>query len=281
MLELRPIFGNEIPLRAIQDWACGDDVRCRKRVADGLRRWRKRGLVVARGAGRGLRYSFTPQLLEWLDQLSNQNGWSFKPTRSTRPVDGPWGTTLRIYKMILESRVGMHTREIERRLGISRTAVRYHINKLKRLGLVEEPFPGYVKPAPPDMRRVEEALEAAGELRVFLEALGLTYANGRIQLKPFTAKEYRMVRKEGSLRKAQRELKELRDRAIIIRLPGRKCRFGFYIINPIYPVRIPEHIHDESTKHLYGGWRVWKRRKNSSNCRSCVRVGLGILCDGG
>jgi biotin operon repressor len=280
MLELRLIFGNEIPLKAIQDRACGDDAKCRKGVTDGLRRLRKRGLVVARGARRGLRYIVTQQLIE-LYQISKQKKQCFKRTRSTRPVDAPWGTTLRIHKMILESRVGMHTSEIERRLGISRTAVRYHINKLKRLGLVEEPFPGYVKPAPPDMRRVEEALEAAGELRVFLEAVGLIYANGRVWLRPFTAKEYAMVKKERSLRKAQRELKELRDKAIIIRLPGRKCRFGFYIINPIYPVRIPEHIHDESTKHLYGGWRVWKRRKNSSNCRSCVRVGLGILCDGG
>jgi DNA-binding transcriptional ArsR family regulator len=173
----------------------------------------------------------------------------------------------------------MHTREIERRLGISRTAVRYHINKLKRLGLVEEPFPGYVKPAPPDMRRVEEALKAASELRVFLEAVGLIYANGRIQLKPFTAKEYAMVRK-ASLRKAQRELKRSSDEAIIIRLPGRKCRFGFYIINPIYPVRIPEHIHDRSTRHLYGGWRVWRRRKSSSNLRSRVPVMWGILGGG-
>ena len=280
MLELRLIFGNEIPLKAIQDRACGDDAKCRKGVTDGLRRLRKRGLVVARGARRGLRYIVTQQLIE-LYQISKQKKQCFKRTRSTRPVDAPWGTTLRIYRMIVESRVGMHTREIERRLGISRTAVRYHINKLKRLGLVEEPFPGYVKPAPPDMRRVEEALEAAGELRVFLEALGLTYANGRIQIKPFTAKEYRMVRKEGSLRKAQRELKELRDRAIIIRLPGRRCRFGVYIINPIYPVQMPQHTHDRSTKHLYGGQRVWRRRKNSSSCRSCVRVGLGILCDGG
>jgi DNA-binding transcriptional ArsR family regulator len=281
MLELRPIFDNEIPLRAIQDWACGDDVRCRKGVADGLRRWRKRGLVVARGVGRGLRYSFTPQLLEMCVQLSDQSGWSFKRARSTRPVDGPWGTTLRIYKMILESRIGMYAREIEGRLGISRTAVRYHINKLKRLGLIREPFPGYVEPAPPDMKRVEEALEAAGEHRIVLEAVGLIYANGRLWLRPFTTKEYAMVKKEGSLRKAQRELKQLRDRAIIIRLPGRRCRFGVYIINPIYPVRIPEHVHDGSTKHLYGGWRVWKRRKNSSNGRSCMRVKWGVLGDGG
>jgi predicted DNA-binding transcriptional regulator len=281
MPELMRIYGNEIPLRAIQDWACGDDAKCRKGVADGLRRWRKRGLIGARGARRGLKYIITPQLLELLYQLSNRKRLSLKRTRSTRPVDAPWGTTLRIYKMILESRVGMRTREIERRLGISRTAVRYHINKLKRLGLVEEPFPGYVRPAPPDMRRVEEALEATSELRVFLEAVGLIYANGRIWLRPFTAKEYKMVKNDGSLRNAQRELKQLRDRAIIIRLPGRKCRFGFYIINPIYPVRIPEHIHDESTKHLYGGWRVWKRRKNSSNCRSCVRVGGGVLGVGG
>jgi predicted DNA-binding transcriptional regulator len=281
MPELMRIYGNEIPLRAIQDRACGDDVRCRKGVADGLRRWRKRGLVGARGARRGLIYIITPQLLELLYQLSNRKRLSLKRARSTRPVDAPWGTTLRIYKMILESRVGMYTREIERRLGISRVAVRYHINKLKRLGLVEEPFPGYVKPAPPDMRRVEEALEAAGELRVFLEAVGLIYANGRIWLRPFTTKEYAMVKKEGSLRKAQRELKQLRDRAIIIRLPGRRCRFGVYIINPIYPVQIPLHVHDKSTKHLYGGSRVWRRRRNSSSCRSCVRVRRGISGDGG
>jgi hypothetical protein len=59
MLELRLIFGNEIPLKAIQDRACGDDAKCRKGVTDGLRRLRKRGLVVARGARRGLRYGFT------------------------------------------------------------------------------------------------------------------------------------------------------------------------------------------------------------------------------
>jgi transposase len=241
---------------------------------------RKRGLVVAKGAGRGLRYGFTPQLLEMLDQFSNQKGRSFKRTRSTRPVDAPWGTTLRIYKMILESRIGLFTREIEGRLGISRVAVRYHINKLKKLGLVVESSPGYVAPAPLDMK-VEKALEAAGEYRTVLEAVGLIYANGRVWLRPFTAKKYAMVKKEGSLRKAQRELKQLKDKAIIIRLPGRKCRFGVYIINPIYPVRIPEHVHDGSTKHLYGGWRVWKRRKNSSNGRSCVRVKRGILGDGG
>ncbi len=170
---------------------------------------------------------------------------------------------MRIYKMILESRIGMYTREIEGRLGISRTAVRYHINKLKRLGLVREPFPGYVEPAPPDMKRVEEALEAAGELRAVLEAVGLLYANGRIRLRPFTAKEYRAVKKDGSLRKAQRELKQLKDKAIIIRLPGRRCRFGIYIINPIYPVQIPQHTHDRSTNHFYGGQKVWKRRKSS------------------
>jgi DNA-binding transcriptional ArsR family regulator len=280
MIELRPMFGNEIPLRAIQDRACGENVKCRKGIADGLRRFRKRGLVIARGAKRGLRYGFTPQLLEWLDQLSKRKRLSFKPARSSKPVDAPWGTTLRIYKMILESRIGMYTREIEGKLGISRTAVRYHINKLKRLGLVEEPFPGYVKPAPPDMRRVEEALEAAGEYRAVLEAVGLIYANGRVWLRPFTAKKYAMVKKEGSLRKAQRELKQLRDRAIIIRLPGRKCRFGVYIINPIYPVQIPQHIHDRSTRHLYGRWRVWRRRKSSSNLRSRVPVMWGILGGG-
>ena len=280
MFELRLIFGNEIPLKVIQDRACGDDAKCRKGVTDGLRRLRKRGLVVAKGARRGLRYGFTPQLLEMLDQSSNRKRCSLKRTRSTRPVDAPWGTTLRIYKMILESRIGLFTREIEGRLGISRVAVRYHINKLKRLGLVREPFLGYVEPAPLDMKRVEEALEVAGEHRIVLEAVGLVYANGRVWLRPFTTKEYAMVKKEGSLRKAQRELKQLRDRAIIIRLPGRKCRFGVYIINPIYPVRIPEHIHDKSTKHLYGGSRVWRRKRNRSPRRSRVRVKRGILGGG-
>jgi predicted DNA-binding transcriptional regulator len=278
MFELRLIFGNEIPLKAIQDRACGDDAKCRKGVTDGLRRLRKRGLVGARGARRGLRYIVTQQLIE-LYQISKRKKQCFKRTRSTRPVDAPWGTTLRVYKLILERR-GMFTREIEGMLGISRTAARYQINKLKKLDLVREPFPGYVEPAPPDMERVERALEAAGELRTILEAVGLIYANGRIQLKPFTAKEYRMVKKDGSLRKAQRELKQLKDKAIIIRLPGRRCRFGVYIINPIYPVQIPQHTHDRSTKHLYGGQRVWRRRKSSSSCRSRVRVGRGILGGG-
>jgi DNA-binding transcriptional ArsR family regulator len=272
MLELRPMFDNEIPLRVIQDRACGDDAKCRKGVADGLRRLRRRGLVVFRGARRGLRYGFTPQLLEILIQLSNQKRLTLKRTRSSRPVDSPWGTTLRIYKMILESRIGMYTREIEGKLGISRTAVRYHVNKLKELGLVREPFPGYVEPAPPDMKRVEEALEAAGEHRVVLEAIGLIYANGRVWLRPFTAKDYAMVKKE-SLRKAQRELRQLRDESIIIRLPGRRCRLGVYIINPIYPTKIPQHVHDKSTRHLYGGWRVWRGKRKHSPYRSCVRVG--------
>jgi biotin operon repressor len=261
MLELRLIFGNEIPLKAIQDRACGDDAKCRKGVTDGLRRLRKRGLVVARGARRGLRYIVTQQLIE-LYQISKRKRRCFTRTRSTRPVDSAWGTTLRVFKMIVESR-GMFTREIEGRLGISRTAVRYHINKLKELDLVREPFPGFVEPAPLDMGRVERALEVAGELRAVLEAVGLIYANGRIWLRPFTAKEYRAVKKDGSLRKAQRELKQLKDEAIIIRLPGRRCRFGVYIINPIYPVQIPQHTHDRSAKHLYGGQRVWKRRKSS------------------
>jgi DNA-binding Lrp family transcriptional regulator len=277
MLELRLIFGNEIPLKAIQDKVCSDDAKCRKGVTDGLRRLRRRGLVVARGARRGLRYIVTQQLIE-LYQISKRKRQCFTRTRSTRPVDSAWGTTLRVFKMIVESR-GMFTREIEGRLGISRTAVRYQINKLKKLDLIREPFPGYVEPAPLDMERVERALEAAGELRVVLEALGLIYANGRIQLRPFTSKEYAMVKKE-SLRKAQHELNRLKDEAIIIRLPGRRCRLGFYIVNPIYPVRIPEHIHDGSTRHRYGGSRVWKRRRSSSNHRSCVRVGLGILGDG-
>jgi transposase len=275
IFELMPIFGNEIPLKAIQDRACGDNVKCRKGVADGLRRWRKRGLIGARGARRGLRYIITPQLLELLYQLSNRKRWSLKRTRSTRPVDSPWGTTLRIYKMILESRIGMYTSEIERRLGISRTAVRYHVNKLKRLGLVEEPFPSYVKPAPLDMRRVEEALKVADEHRIVLEAVGLIYANGRVWLRPFTTKEYAMVRK-ASLRKAQRELKQFKDKAIIIRLPGRRCRFGVHIINPIYPARIPQHVHDKGTRHLYGGSRVWRRRRNSSSCRSRAPVMGGV-----
>jgi DNA-binding transcriptional ArsR family regulator len=272
MLELKPMFENEIPLRVIQDKVCSENVKCRKGIADGLRRLRRRGLLIARGSGRGLRYGFTPQLLEMLVQLSNQNGWTFKHVKSSKPADAPWGTKLRIYKMILESRIGVYTREIERKLGISRTAVRYHINKLKRLRLVVEPSPGYVAPTPPDMKRVERALEAAGEHRVLLEATGLIYANGRIRLRPFTSKEFAMVMK-GSLRNAQRIVKQLKDKAIIIRLPGRRCRFGIYVINPIYPVRIPQHVHDRSTRHLYGGSRVWKRRKNSSAWRSCALAG--------
>jgi predicted transcriptional regulator len=279
MLELRPMFDNEIPLRVLQDKACGENAKCRRGVADGLRRLRRRGLVVARGARRGLRYGFTSQLLELLDRLSNQKRWTFKRIRSRRPVDSPWGTTLRVYKMILESR-GMYTREIEGRLGISRTAVRYHVNKLKRLGLVREPFPGYVEPAPLDMERVERALEAAGEYRVVLEAAGLIYANGRIQLRPFTTKELAMVMKV-SLRKAQRIIKQLKDKNIIIRLPGRRCRLGFYIINPIYPTRIPQHVHDRNTKHFYGGSR--RRKAVPPRCRSrarvrCVVFGGGGLC---
>jgi predicted transcriptional regulator len=275
MFELRAIFDNEIPLRAIQDRACGDDVKCRRRVADGLRRFRRRGLVTARGARRGLRYGFTPQLLETLVQLSYQNGLTLKRIRSSRPVDSPWGSTLRIYRMILESRLGMYTGEIERRLGISRTAVRYHVNKLKRLGLVVEPSPGYVAPTPLDMERMERALEAASEYRVVLEAAGLIYANARIQPRLFTTKELAMIMKV-SLRKAQRIVKQLKDRNIIIRLPGRRCRLGFYIINPIYPTHVPQHVHDKSTKHLYGGQRTWKRKKSSSGCRSCVPVMWGV-----
>jgi predicted transcriptional regulator len=185
--------------------------------------------------------------------------------------------------MILESRIGMYTSEIERRLGISRTAVRYHVNKLKRLGLVIEPSPGYVAPAPLDIGRVKRALEAAGEYRVVLEAAGLIYANARIQPRLFTTKELAMIMKV-SLRKTQRVVKQLKDKNVIIRLPGRRCRLGFYIINPIYPAHIPQHVHDRSTKHLYGGWRVCKRckrRKNPSGCRSRVRVKWCTLSVGG
>jgi len=263
MLELRPLYGDYIPLRSIQDHVClngqkthAEVKECRRKVAAGLRRMRRRVLLKAVGQNRGLLYGFTRELLEILrrggrDLLKRRR-------RSTRPVDAPFGTTLKVYKMILESRIGMFTREIEARLGISRVAVRYHVNRLKAWGLIVEPSRGYVRPAPLDLNRVNRALEAAKDLRVVLEALGLVYANGRIQPRPFTAKEAAMVMKV-SLRKAQGCLKQLKDNGVIIRAPGRRCRYGVYTINPVYPSRLPEHRHDRDTIHLYGGAR--RRRK--------------------
>jgi DNA-binding transcriptional ArsR family regulator len=160
--------------------------------------------------------------------------------------------------MVLESRIGMYTREIEARLGLSRVAVRYHVNRLKAWGLIVEPVRGYVRPAPLDPARLEKALQAAGELRVVLEALGLVYANGRVMLRPFATKEAAMLM-GSSLRKAQEKLRRSREDGVIIRVPGRRCRYGVCIINPVYPMRLPEHRHDRDTIHLYGGAR--RRRK--------------------
>ena len=255
MLELRPLYGDYIPLRSIQDHVCFDQPKvreCRRRVAAGLRRLRKRMLLKAVGRGRRLQYGFTMRLLA---VLKNGGMRVLKARRrSTRPVDAPHGTTLRVLKMVLESRIGVYTREIQARLGISRVAVRYHVNRLKAWGLIVEPFRGYVKPAPLDPARLELALRAAGGSRILLEAVGLVYANGRIQPRLFTAKEAAMVL-DSSLRKAQELLKRLREDGVIIRVPGRRCRLGVYVINPVYPTLLPEHRHDRDTIHLYGGAR--------------------------
>jgi DNA-binding transcriptional ArsR family regulator len=256
MLELRPIYGDYIPLRTIQDQVCFDIKPCRRRVAAGLRRLRRRGLLKAVGCGRGLWYAFTRRLLDVLRRGGRRV--LRRKRRSTRPVDAPFGTMLRVLKMVLESRVGVYTREIEARLGISRVAVRYHVNRLKALGLIVEPVRGYVKPAPLDMARLEKALQAARDLRIVLEAVGLVYANGRVQPRLFTAKETALVM-DSSLRKAQELLRRLRGDGVIIRVPGRRCRLGVYVINPVYPSRLPEHRHDRDTIHLYGGAR--RRRK--------------------
>jgi biotin operon repressor len=256
MLELRPLYGDYIPLRSIQDHACFDSKPCRRRVAAGLRRLRRRGLLKAVGCGRGLWYAFTRQLLEILKRGRRVLR---RKHRSTRPVDAPYGTMLRVLKMVLESRIGVYTREIEARLGISRVAVRYHVNRLKALGLIVEPVRGYVKPAPLDMVRLERILGAAGSSRPLLEAVGLVYANGRVQPRLFTAKEVAMIM-DSSLRKTQELLRRLREDGVIIRAPGRRCRLGVYVINPVYPSRLPEHRHTHDTIHLYGGARRRRRR---------------------
>jgi transposase len=252
MLELRPLYGDYIPLRTIQDRVCFEDKVCRRRVAAGLRRMRRRGLLKATGTGRGLWYAFTRRLLDVLRRGGRRV--LRRKRRSTRPVDAPYGTTLRVLKMVLESRIGVYTREIQARLGISRVAVRYHVNRLKALGLIVEPVRGYVKPAPLDLARVELALRAARDLRIVLEAVGLVYANGRVQPRLFTAKETALVM-DSSLRRAQEMLRRLREDGVVIRVPGRRCRLGVYVINPVYPSRLPEHRHDRDTIHLYGGAR--------------------------
>jgi Mn-dependent DtxR family transcriptional regulator len=257
MLELRPLYGDYIPLRSIQDHVCFDNKQCRRKVAAGLRRLRRRGLVKAVGSGRGLWYAFTRQLLDVLRRGGRRV--LRRRRRSTRPVDAPYGTTLRILKMVVESRIGMFTREIQAKLGITRVAVRYHVNRLKAWGLVEEPFRGYVRPAPLDPARLEKALQAARGLRVVLEALGLVYANGRVMLRPFTTKEAAMVM-DSSLRKAQELFRRLKEDGAIIRIPGRRCRLGIWVINPVYPTRLPEHRHDRDTIHLYGGARRRRSR---------------------
>jgi Mn-dependent DtxR family transcriptional regulator len=267
IVELAGTYDGMVPLRVIQDSLCSEaDVKCRRSIAESSRRLRKRGLLVADGSGRGLRYGLTPQLLELLVQVSSRKGRTFKPVlspgrpRSTRPVDAPYGTMLRTYKMILERRKQVPTREIQRALGISRTATRYHIRNLKRLELIREPSPGLIDLAPLDGRRISKALEDAGEYKDALIALGLEYAHGRIWLKPFKARDLAKLLKK-SLRYAEHILRQLEDKSVVIGLPGRKCPKKVYIINPIYPTKIPQHTHDRGTVHLYGGQRVWRRRK--------------------
>jgi DNA-binding transcriptional ArsR family regulator len=266
--ELGNIYDGWIPLRVIQDSLCDvADTKCRRGVTESARRLRLRGLLEASGRGRGLRYSLTPQL-ELLVQLSKQNRWTFRRSRSTKPVDSPWGTKLRILKMVVESRVGALIKDIAAKLGISEVAVRYHVRGLEELDLVTRPSPGLVTLAPVDEGRVKKALEDAGEWGEVLESLGLRRVYGKLVLEPFTAKEFANFTGQ-PLWKAQRILRQLRKRSIVIDMPGRKCRFKIYIINPIYPTSIPQHLHDEKTVHRYGGQRTWRRRRNRRNSPSC------------
>jgi hypothetical protein len=276
--ELEGIYDSAVPLKIVQDSLCSiADEKCRKGVAESARRLRRRGLLEADGRGRGLRYRLTPQLRELLVQLSNQKECAFRRSRSTKPVDAPWGTKLRILKMVVESRVGALIKDIAAKLGISEVAVRYHVRGWEDLDLVTRPSPGLVTLAPVDEGRVKKALEDAGEWGKILGSLGLRRVYGRLVLEPFTAKEFAIFTGQ-PLWKAQRILRRLRRRSIVIDMPGRKCRFKIYIINPIYPTCIPQHLHDKGTVHRYGGQRVWKRRRNRPPRHSRVRVG-GI--DGG
>jgi DNA-binding transcriptional ArsR family regulator len=267
------IYDGKVPLRVIQDAMCdATNVKRRRGVAGSARRLRRRGLLEADGRGRGIRYRLAPQLRELLVQLSNQNGSTFRRSRATKPVDSPWGTKLRILKMIVESRVGALIKDIAAKLGISEVATRYHVRGLEKLDLVTRPSPGLVTLAPMDESRVRKAIEDAGEWGEVLESLGLRRVYGKLVLEPFTTKEFANFTGQ-PLWKAQRILGQLRKRSIVIDMPGRKCRFKFYIINPIYPTSIPQHQHDKGTVHLYGGQRIWKRRRNRSSRHSCVRAG--------
>jgi DNA-binding transcriptional ArsR family regulator len=272
--ELEGIYDSAVPLKVIQDSLCDvADAKCKRGITGSARRLRRRGLLEADGRGRGLRYRLAPQLRELLVQLSNQKECAFRRSRSTKPVDAPWGTKLRILKMVVESRVGALIKDIAAKLGISEVAVRYHVRGWEDLDLVTRPSPGLVTLAPVDEGRVKKALEDAGEWGKILGSLGLRRVYGRLVLEPFTAKEFAIFTGQ-PLWKTQRILRRLRRRSIVIDMPGRKCRFKIYIINPIYPTCIPQHLHDKGTVHRYGGQRVWRRRKrNRPPCHSCVRVG--------
>jgi predicted transcriptional regulator len=284
IVELVEIYDGMVPLRVIQDSLCSiDDEKCRRGVAESARRLRLRGLLEADGRGRGLKYRLAHQLRELLVQLSNRKGYTFRRSRSTRPVDSPWGTKLRILKMIVESKVGILIKDIAAKIGISEAAVRYHVRDWEELNLVVRPSPGFVALAPVDEGRVKKALEDAGEWGEILERLGLRRVYRKLVLEPFTAKEFANFTGQ-PLWKAQRILRQLRKRSIVIDMPGRKCRFKIYIINPIYPTSIPQHLHDEKTVHRYGGQRTWRRRRNRGNSPSChSRVrngGVGGGCGG-
>jgi predicted transcriptional regulator len=280
--ELEGIYDSAVPLKVIQDSLCDvADTKCRRGITESTRRLRRRGLLEADGRGRGLRYKLAPQLRELLVQLSNQKECAFRRSRSTKPVDAPWGTKLRILKMVIESRVGIFIKDIAARIGISEAAVRYHVRYWEKLNIVTRPSPGLVTLAPIDEGRVRKALEDAGEWGKILESLGLRRVYGKLVLEPFTAKEVAIFTGK-PLWRVQRVLRQLRRRSIIIDMPGRKCRFKFYIINPVYPTSIPQHLHDKGTVHRYGGQRVWRRRKrNRPPCHSRVRNGgVGGGCGG-
>jgi predicted transcriptional regulator len=274
--EFAGIYDGMVPLRVVQDSLCSvADAKCRRSVAESARRLRLRGLLEANGKGRGLRYGLTPQLLKLLDPLSKQNRSTFRRSRSTKPVDSPWGTKLRILKMVVESRVGVLIKDVAAKIGISEVAVRYHVRYWEELKIVTRPSPGLVTLAPVDEGRVRKALEDAREWGKILECIGLRRVYGKLVLEPFTAKE--VANSTGKpLWKVQRTLRQLRRRSIVIDMPGRKCRFKIYIINPIYPTSIPQHLHDKGTVHRYGGQRVWRRRRHRPHVIDAC--GSGGIC---
>jgi DNA-binding transcriptional ArsR family regulator len=279
--ELEWIYDGAVPLKVIQDSLCDvADAKCRRGIAESARRLRRRGLLEADGRKRGLRYRLAPQLRELLVQFSNQKRCSFRGSKSTRPVDSPWGTKLRILKMVVESRVGALVKDIAIKLGISEVAVRYHVRSLEELDLVTRPSSGLVTLAPIDESKVRKAIEDAGEWGKVIESLGLRRVYGKLVLESFTAKD--VANTSGKpLWKVQRVLRQLRRRSIVIDMPGRKCRFKIYIINPIYPTNIPQHLHDKGTIHRYGGQRVWRRKRDRSPRHSRVQIGGTRGSDGG